>query len=62
LFLHGSVDAVCRPVSAWQAHRACLGSRLAWAEGAGHDPYHPAMAAAMVGALNGYAATGSFGQ
>ncbi len=39
--VHGTLDFVCRPLNAWRVHRACAGSRLAWADGAGHDPYHP---------------------
>lgn len=47
LFLHGRNDAVCRPAAAWRAHRAVPGSELRWVEDVGHDPFHPAMAAAM---------------
>lgn len=61
LFLHGSGDAVCRPLGAWLAQQACPGSRLAWVAGAGHDPFHPAMAAAMVAALQRYADRADFG-
>lgn len=58
--LHGRADMVCRPIGAWLAHRACPGSRLQWVDGAGHDPFHPAMAAAMVAALDRFAAGGEF--
>ncbi|WP_265285464.1 hypothetical protein [Verminephrobacter aporrectodeae] len=36
-------------------------SWLRWIDGAGHDPAHPAMAAAMVAALDHYALHGDFG-
>lgn len=47
LFLHGRDDAICRPAAAGRAHRATPGSELRWVAGAGHDPFHPAMVAAM---------------
>jgi proline iminopeptidase len=33
---------------------------MAWAPGAGHDPYHPAMVDAMVRALDAFAVGGRF--
>lgn len=60
LFLHGAADLVCRPGAAWQAQRGAAGSRMGWVEGAGHDPYHPAMVDAMVRALDAFAAGGRF--
>ncbi|MDR3451432.1 MAG: alpha/beta fold hydrolase [Rhodoferax sp.] len=53
--LHGRADAVCRPAAAWKAHEAMPGSRFRWVEGAGHDPFHPAMVAAMEDALEVFA-------
>ena len=54
-FLHGRDDMVCRPTAAWVAHQAMPGSHFRWIEGAGHDPFHPAMAAAMQDALEVFA-------
>jgi proline iminopeptidase len=58
--IHGSLDRVCRPRSAWRIHRACAGSKLAWAQGAGHDPYHPAMQALLSSAAACFAEHGDF--
>ena len=58
--IHGTRDLICLPVSAWRVHRACRGSRLAWAAGAGHDPFHPAMDALTRSALACFAADGDF--
>lgn len=58
--MHGTHDLVCRPVNAWLVHRACAGSKLAWAQGAGHDPYHPAALALMRAATDCFAADGNF--
>lgn len=60
LFLHGAEDCVCRPEGARRAHASVPGSALQWVKAAGHDPYHPAMAEAMAGALERYAASGRF--
>lgn len=58
--VHGRVDAVCLPANAWRLHRAIPGSHLAWADGAGHQPFHPAMAAAWIEFLNSFAERGDF--
>ena len=58
--VHGERDLVCRPANAWRVHRACAGSRLAWAVGAGHSPWHPATHALSQGALECFAETGHF--
>ncbi len=50
--VHGELDWVCRPSNAWQVHRAIAGSRLAWVEGGGHDPYQPAMLEALAAAVD----------
>jgi proline iminopeptidase len=42
-------------------HERLAHSQLRWIDGAGHDPAHPAMACAMVAALDGYAQHGRFG-
>ncbi len=59
-FVHGREDAVCRPAAAWKAHEALAGSQFRWIEGAGHNPFHPAMASAMAGALEAFAQQGHF--
>ena len=58
--IHGTRDLVCLPRGAWRVHRACAGSRLAWAPGAGHDPYHPKADALFREALACFAADGDF--
>jgi proline iminopeptidase len=35
---------------------------LIWVDGAGHDPFHPEMARALVRATDGYAMQGDFGE
>lgn len=56
LLLHGRQDRICPPEGAVTLHRHLPGSELRWLDGAGHDPAHPAMAAAMVEALDRWAA------
>lgn len=51
--IHGREDRVCPPASAEAVHAALPGSRLMWAQGCGHDPFHPAMLAAWRAALSG---------
>lgn len=58
--VHGTQDLICRPQNSWRIHRACAGSRLAWAEQAGHHPWHPASARLLRSALAAFAATGDF--
>lgn len=58
--IHGTRDLICLPRSAWRVHRACSGSRLAWARGAGHDPFHPQMDGLTRSALACFAANGDF--
>ncbi|HEX3141033.1 MAG TPA: alpha/beta fold hydrolase [Rhizobacter sp.] len=62
LLLHSRDDRICPPEGAALAHQRIPHSGLQWVEGAGHDPAHPAMAAAMVEALDTYASHGHFGQ
>ncbi len=59
-FLHGSRDEVCRPAAARAVQQGLPGSRWCEVPGAGHDPFHPAMAARMGQALAGFAAHGRF--
>lgn len=61
-FLHGGEDQVCslshaRRVQAWLTNSGWL-----TVEGAGHDPFHPAMAQAMRHALDRFARSGRFSQ
>lgn len=58
--VHGEHDLVCRPANAWRVHRTCAGSRLAWAIGAGHSPWHPATFALSRSALECFAESGDF--
>ena len=61
LLLHGLEDRVCRPEAALAVQARVPHSLLHWVAGAGHDPTHPAMAAATVAALDGFAAQAHFG-
>jgi len=58
--VHGEHDKVCRPSNAWRVHRACAGSRLAWAAQAGHSPFHPATSALTRSATDCFAEHGDF--
>lgn len=62
LLLHGVADRVCPPAGAQRVQAAIACSRLQWLEGVGHDPAHPAMAAAMAAALDHFARHGAFPQ
>jgi proline iminopeptidase len=55
LLLHGSDDRICATEGARLLQRAAPHAALRVIDGAGHDPKHPAMAAAMVDALDDYA-------
>lgn len=61
LLLHSRDDRICAPESAQAVHDRIAHSQLQWVDGAGHDPAHPAMACAMVAALDSYARHGHFG-
>ncbi|MDQ0570926.1 proline iminopeptidase [Variovorax paradoxus] len=61
LLLHSRDDRVCRPEGAQAVHERIAHSQLQWVDGAGHDPSHPAMASAMVAALDNCAQHGHFG-
>lgn len=61
LLLHSRDDRICAPHGAQAVHGRIAHSQLQWVDGAGHDPAHPAMASAMVAALDGYARHGHFG-
>ncbi|VTU31260.1 Proline iminopeptidase [Variovorax sp. PBL-H6] len=60
LLLHSRDDRVCRPQAAQAVHDRLAHARLRWVDGAGHDPAHPAMASAMVAALDSHALHGHF--
>lgn len=58
--VHGEFDRICRPSNSWLVHRACGGSRLAWAKQAGHYPWHPATYALTRSASDAFAQSGDF--
>jgi proline iminopeptidase len=58
--LHGDADRVCPPRNARRLQRCLPESRLRMVEGAGHQPFHPAMAAALRQALECYASNANF--
>jgi proline iminopeptidase len=58
--LHGDADRVCPPDNARLLQRCLPESRLRMVEGAGHQPFHPAMAAALTQALECYARNANF--
>lgn len=60
LLLHGLADRICPPAGAQAVFERVPHAVLRWIDGAGHDPAHPAMAAAMVDALDRFAAHGRF--
>ena len=60
LLLHGSADRVCPSAGAHALLHVAPHAALRIVDGAGHDPAHPAMAAAMVAALNRYVRHGVF--
>ena len=57
---HSTLDFVCRPVNSLRVHRAITGSKLAWAHGAGHDPYHPESKRLLRAATDCFHADGDF--
>ncbi len=61
LLLHGRRDRICPPEGALALHRGLPHSELRWVDAAGHDPAHPAMAAATVEALDHWAARAAAG-
>ena len=50
--LHGRLDWICRPESAWALHQVLPHSRLQWVDQAGHSLSEPAMSKAMVAAID----------
>ncbi len=59
--IHARDDRICPPEGALALQRRLPHATLQWVDGAGHDAGHPAMVAAVMGALAAYAETGSFG-
>lgn len=53
--VQGRQDAICPPEGAALLQSRMPQSRLEWVDDAGHDPTHPGMVAAMVGALDRWA-------
>lgn len=60
LLLHGRDDRICPPDGAGALRAALPGSRLRWIDGAGHDPTHAGMQAAMAAALDSWLQHGDF--
>ncbi|MFT3666116.1 alpha/beta fold hydrolase [Piscinibacter sp.] len=58
--IHARDDRVCPPEGAVLLQRRLPGATLQWVDGAGHDAAHPAMLAAMRGALSNHARSGRF--
>ena len=58
--VHGRLDLVCRARNALRLHEALPGSRLRLVDGAGHSPFEPAMARALIEALEHFAIHGDF--
>lgn len=61
LLLHARDDRVCPLEGALALQAVCPRARLRCLPQGGHDPTHPAMVAAMVQALDRFAASGDFG-
>ena len=49
--LHGRLDWICRPESAWAVHQALPHSQLQWVDNAGHNMFEPLMTQALVQAI-----------
>lgn len=60
LLLHARDDLICPAAAALALHERLPHARLQWIERGGHDPTQPQMLAAMVTALDRYAAGGAF--
>lgn len=58
--VHGRLDLVCRSRNALRLHQALPGSRLRLIDGAGHSPFEPEMARALMEALEHFAVHGDF--
>lgn len=60
LVLHGDADRICPPDGARALQAALPQAVLRWVGGAGHDPTHPGMVAAMRAATDAWARDGHF--
>ena len=58
--VHGRLDLVCRPASAWSLWRTMPQARLHLVGQAGHDSFPSAMAGALTEAADRFAADGHF--
>ncbi len=58
--VHGEHDWICRPQNAWRVHRACAGSRLAWAARRRAQPLASGDAGAVARRGRCFAAHGDF--
>ncbi len=59
--IHARDDRVCPAEGALALQQRLPHATLQWVDGAGHDAGHPAMVAAVMGALASYGETGTFG-
>jgi proline iminopeptidase len=50
--LHGRLDWICRPESAWSVHQQLPHSQLRMIDNAGHNPFEAPMTAALVQEIN----------
>lgn len=58
--LHGRLDWICRPETAWTLHRRLSGSRMQWVEGCGHSLFEAGNVAALVATIAHFATHGNF--
>jgi proline iminopeptidase len=49
--VHGRLDWICRPESAWAVHQAIPHSQLIWVDNAGHNPFEQPMTGVLVKAI-----------
>lgn len=49
--VHGRLDWICRPESAWAVHQAIPHSQLIWVDNAGHNPFEQPMTGVLVNAI-----------
>ena len=58
--VHGRLDWVCRPQSAWELHAHLAHSQLIWLDACGHNQFEPEMVRAAVQLLDRFATHGHF--
>lgn len=58
--LHGRLDRVCPPLNALRLARSIPGARMRYVAGAGHSPFDPPMARALVETLRYFDERGTF--